>query len=271
MGVFGQLFARLPAAVAVSPVGEARPKPAPIVVTPKQPVEPLIRVQRVVLNYRTVRALDGVAFDLAPGELAFLVGPTGAGKTSLLRLLAGQLRPTDGEVWVRGRRIDRTSARKRRQLRRTLGIIAHEPALVPMRTALENVAVALEVSDIHLPRAEALRLAERELAAVGLIRRAKAYPAELSTGERRRLVVARALVRKPPIVLADEPTAELDAERARIILDRLVHAATSGATVLIATHDREVVKAARARVLSLQRGRLVGDEEPRRRRFWVLS
>ena len=145
------------------------------------------------------------------------------------------------------------------------------PRVVPMRTALENVALAVEVVEMHLPRAEAMRRAERELVALGLVRRAKAYPSELSAGERRRLAVARALVRRPRLILADEPTAELDPERGRMVLDRLAHAAAAGATVLIATHDRELLKGIRARVLQLRRGRLVADEERRARRFWLLN
>jgi cell division transport system ATP-binding protein len=240
-------------------------------VVPARAATPLARLDRVVLEYPNVRALDRVSLRLEQGELAVLVGPTGAGKTSLLRLLSGELRPTAGEVWLDGQRLDRARRGRRRAVRRGIGIISHDYALSPKRTALENVALALEVADLGLPRSKASERAREQLAAVGLGKRTGAYPRELSAGERRRVVVARALVRKPHLVLADEPTAELDAARGAKVLDLLAAAAQTGATVVIATHTPELLKGVRVRILTLRSGRLVGDEVKRPHRLWLLN
>jgi len=256
MGVFAHLFGRLPAAIAPLPASALGPA--------------LVRVERAGLRYGELRALENVGFDLRPGELVFLVGPTGAGKTSLLKLLSGVLPPTTGEVWVDGSPLHKPGRRRARALRRRIGIVPQEDLLVPKRTALENVALALELADLRLPRAEARSRAERQLKAAGLSRRAGAYPAELSAGERRRLAVARAVVRGPKLVLADEPTGHLDPDRSADVVELLARAAAEGATVLVATHTRDLARSLRARILEIRRGRLVGDQEQRPRRLWLL-
>jgi cell division transport system ATP-binding protein len=256
MGLLAQLFGRLP--VAIAPLPEVVSGPA------------LVRIQRVALRYGDVRALDGVSFELRPGELTFLVGPTGAGKTSLLKLLSGVVPPTSGELWVDGIALHQGGRRRARALRRRIGIVPQEDLLVPKRTALENVALALELADLHLPRAQARARAEQQLKAAGLTRRARAYPAELSAGERRRLAVARAVVRRPKLVLADEPTGHLDPERSADVVELLAAAAGEGAVVLVATHTRDLARGLKARVLEIRRGRLVGDQEQRARRLWLL-
>jgi len=256
LGVFAQLFGRVPAAIAPLPATANRPA--------------LAHVERLGLRYGDMRALDGVGFELHPGELVFLVGPTGAGKTSLLRLLSGVLRPTAGEVWVDGIALHQRSRRQARALRRRIGIVPQDDLLVPKRTAVENVALALELADLRLPRSEAKARAELQLKQAGLSRRANAYPAELSAGERRRLAVARAVVRRPKLVLADEPTGHLDPERSADVVELLARAAAEGASVLVATHTRDLARGLRARVLDIRRGRLVGDQEQRARRLWLL-
>src|SRR5919201_3711452 len=149
MGVLAQLFGRLPAAVAPLPAEVSEPA--------------LVRIERLSLRYGNVRALDGVGFELRPGELVFLVGPTGAGKTSLLKVLSGVLAPGSGEAWADGIPLHRGGRRRARALRRRIGIVPQEDLLVPKRTALENVALALELADLRMPRSQARARAERPL------------------------------------------------------------------------------------------------------------
>jgi cell division transport system ATP-binding protein len=256
MGVIAQLFGRLP--VAIAPLPEVASGPA------------LVRVERLGLRYGDVRALDGVGFELRAGELTFLVGPTGAGKTSLLKVLSGVLRPSAGEAWIDGIELHRGGRGRARRLRRRIGIVPQEDLLVPKRTALENVALALELADLRMPRSQARARAERQLKSAGLARRAGAYPAELSAGERRRLAVARAVVREPKLVLADEPTGHLDPERSAGVIDLLAASARDGASVLVATHTRDLARGRQARILEIRHGRLVADQEQRARRLWVM-
>jgi cell division transport system ATP-binding protein len=263
MGVFGHLFGRLPAAVAASAI-----EPAP---ASRGRARPVIHLDRVVLSYPGVRALDRVGFSLRAGELAFLIGPTGAGKTSVLSLLEGSLKPTSGEVWVAGIAMHKARPGRARRLRRQIGIVPQEDLLVPKRTVQENVALALELADLGLSRAEAVRRADGELAVLKLGRRATAFPAQLSAGERRRVAVAQALVRKPGLIFADEPTGHLDAARTRDVVEALAAAARGGATVLVTAHSADLAKGLRARLLHLRAGRLVNDEEQRARRLWVIG
>jgi cell division transport system ATP-binding protein len=257
MGVFAHLFGRLPAAIAPLPAAISGPA--------------LVRAERLTLRYGDLRALDGIGLELRAGELTFLVGPTGAGKTSLLKVLSGVVRPTSGEVFVDGIALHAGGRRRARALRRRIGIVPQDDLLIPKRTALENVALALELADVRLPRSEARARAERQLKAAGLARRSRAYPAELSAGERRRLAVARAAVRQPKLLLADEPTGHLDPERSEDVVELLVAAAREGAAVLVATHTGELARGLHARVIEIRRGRLVADQEQRSRRLWLLQ
>ena len=256
MGVLAQLFGRLPTAIA----------PLPEVLGERT----LARVEHVGLRYGDVRALDGVGFGLRPAELVFLVGPTGAGKSSLLKVLSGIVRPTSGEVWVDGIALHKGGHRQAGGLRRRIGVVPQEDLLVPKRTVLENVALALELADFRLPRSQALARAEEQLRTAGLMRRARAYPSELSAGERRRLAVGRAVVRRPKLVLADEPTGNLDPERSAGVVELLAAAARDGAAVLVATHTRELARGHPARILEIRHGRLVADQEQRGRRLWLV-
>ena len=205
-------------------------------------------------------ALDDVYFSLEPGELAFLVGPSGAGKTTLLKLINREIKPTCGEVFVDGLPAHSVSTGKVAELRRRVGVVFQDYKLLPRLTALENVAFALQVTDLKVSDEEAADRALDALEAVGLGDRHDAFPHQLSGGQQQRVAIARAVVSQPPLLIADEPTGNLDVETAWQITDLLEDIASFGTTVLVATHNLEIVRRMQRRVLTLVDGRLVRDQ-----------
>jgi cell division transport system ATP-binding protein len=226
--------------------------------------QPAIRLDGVSFAYGRVPALENVSFSIAPGELAYVVGPSAAGKTTLLRLLHGQLRPQRGGLLVDGRDLVRARRRMRRQLRRRVAVVFQDYRLLRRLTVVENVAYALRVADLWLPRREALRRAMAALEAVGIADRARAFPHQISGGQQQRLAIARALAARPAILLADEPTASLDRVEARKILALFESAARQGTTILVATHDPDLVAKSKRRVIALSEGRVASDRVLRR-------
>ena len=204
--------------------------------------------------------MEDVHLSLDPGELVFLVGPSGAGKTTLLKLINREIRPTCGEVWVDGLPAHSMAASKVAELRRRVGVVFQDYKLLPRLTALENVAFALQVTDLRISDQEAEDRALDALEAVGLGDRGDAFPYQLSGGQQQRIAVARAVVSQPPLLIADEPTGNLDVETAWQITDLLEDIASFGTTVLVATHNVEIVKRMQRRVLTLVDGRLVRDQ-----------
>ena len=204
--------------------------------------------------------MEDVHLSLDPGELVFLVGPSGAGKTTLLKLINREIRPTCGEVWVDGLPAHSMAASKVAELRRRVGVVFQDYKLLPRLTALENVAFALQVTDLRISDQEAEDRALDALEAVGLGDRGDAFPHQLSGGQQQRIAVARAVVSQPPLLIADEPTGNLDVETAWQITDLLEDIASFGTTVLVATHNVEIVKRMQRRVLTLVDGRLVRDQ-----------
>ena len=209
--------------------------------------------------YGSITALASVSFELEAGEMAFLVGPSGAGKSTLMKLINREVAPSSGEVWVDGLAVHNLGASRLADLRRRVGVVFQDYKLLRRRTALENLAFALHVSDLRLPRDEVRRLAEHHLESVGLGGREQSFPHELSGGQQQRLAIARALLTKPRVLLADEPTGNLDEETARPIVQLLEAIARRGTAVLVATHDMGMVRRLRRRVLRLEGGRLVDD------------
>ena len=205
-------------------------------------------------------ALEDVHFNLQPGEFAFLVGPTGAGKTTLLKLVNREIRPTSGEVWVDGLAAHALKGRRIADLRRRVGVVFQDFKLLPRMTALENVAFALQVSDLRVSDGEARERALDALDAVGLGDRAGAFPVELSGGQQQRVAIARALAPQPPLLVADEPTGNLDLETAWQVMSLLQEVSRFGTAVLVATHNLEIVRRLQRRVLTLVEGRLVRDQ-----------
>jgi cell division transport system ATP-binding protein len=217
----------------------------------------LIGVSRA---YGARTALDDVHLALEPGELAFLVGPSGAGKTTLLKLINREIRPTRGEVWVDGIAAHALKASRVADLRRRVGVVFQDFKLLPRLTAAENVALALQVGDLRVSDEEASERALDALDAVGLGDRGKAFPHQLSGGQQQRVAVARAVVAQPPLLIADEPTGNLDMETSWEMMDLFGDIAAFGTAVLIATHNVEIVKRLQRRVLTLVEGRLVRDQ-----------
>ena len=210
-------------------------------------------------NYR---ALNDVSFAIAKGEIVFLVGASGAGKTTLLKLLFRDEEPTSGEILIDGRSIGRLDRRSVAGLRRNIGLVFQECKLLASLTALENVALAAEVAGVS-KRASRIR-AYQLLRELGLKERYDAKPLALSAGERQRVAIARAVINDPALVLADEPTGNLDAAAADDTMELLLRMRSLGATVVVATHDLGVVDRYGSRVLFLRRGTLAEDAGQRR-------
>jgi len=225
-------------------------------VAPVRPVLVLRGVGKVYPNGKA--ALKDVDLTLAEGEFVFLVGPSGAGKSTLLKLLIRDEMPTSGEVILDGRDLARVPRRRVPQLRRQIGIVFQDFKLLPNRTVRDNVAFALEVTGT--PRRRIRPAVDRALAVVGLAAHADQIPTTLSGGEQQRTAIARALVHEPRLIIADEPTGNLDPLISWEIIQLLLRINELGVTVLMATHNAEVVTALRRRVVALEEGRIVRDE-----------
>lgn len=222
----------------------------------------MIRLSHVYKEYpRTGLAVNDVTFHIRKGEFAFLVGHSGAGKSTLMRMIHMAEKPTRGEVRVSGHSSTRIKSREIALLRRKIGYVFQDFRLLPNRTAADNVAFALEVTGAR--PAVIKHKVSKLLAMVGLAAKAEAVPSELSGGEQQRVAVARALVHDPLVLLADEPTGNLDPYSTRGIFDLFRNINTSGTAVLLATHNMDLVKANKnIRLLELDHGQLVFDSAP---------
>jgi cell division transport system ATP-binding protein len=220
----------------------------------------MIRLENVTKRYggETVAVRD-VSFDVAKGDFVFLVGPSGSGKSTILRLINRQERPERGEVWVAGRNINDISDSRVPFLRRSMGNVFQDYKLLTNKTVFENVAFALEV--IGKPRHVIASQVPLVLDLVGLAGKEDRFPHQLSGGEQQRVSIARAFVNRPLILLADEPTGNLDPATGEGIMALLDEINTTGTTVVMATHDHRVVNAMRRRVIQLDRGVIVRDQE----------
>jgi len=207
-------------------------------------------------------AVKDLTFRIAKGEWAFLTGHSGAGKSTILKLISADLRPTGGELRVSGFSIGELTKREIPKLRRRLGIVFQDFRLLQDRTAEENVAFALEVTGAR-PDSIPTRV-QRVLTQVGLASRARAYPTELSGGEQQRVAIARALVNDPPILLADEPTGNLDERSSRGVFQLLREINAGGTCVVMATHELALVRQTDYRVLELREGAVVFDSAEER-------
>ncbi len=205
-------------------------------------------------------ALRDVSIELAKGEFVFLTGPSGAGKTSLLKLIFGAERPSEGQIVVLGRNIARLGRSAVPPLRRKIGVVFQDFKLLPRRTVEENVALALQVTGT--PPRETRARVFAILKQLGLQHRRYHHPLSLSGGEQQRVAIARALVNEPQILLADEPTGNLDPELTVEIMDLIASAALRGTTVVVATHELEIVRRYGKRAVRLENGRIVEDTKP---------
>jgi len=219
----------------------------------------MVQFQRVSKIYSSgVTALSDVSLRIDRGEFVFVVGPTGSGKSTLLKLLYRAELPTHGRVLVYGRDVGRLRAGTVAGLRRTLGVVFQDFKLLPQRTALENVAFALRVTGTASP--DIVPRALHALERVGLEQRRDAMPAELSGGEQQRVSIARALVHDPPLLLADEPTGNLDPDSSWGIMQLLSRINLRGTTVIVTTHNKAIVDILRQRVVQLAGGRVARDQ-----------
>ncbi len=202
-------------------------------------------------------ALSDVTLEVGKGEFVFLTGPSGAGKSTLLKLIFCAEAPSAGQLLLFGRNVARVSPGEIPWVRRHIGVVFQVFKLLPERTIGENVALPLEVRS--LPRREIRKKVQGLLRSVGLEHRADKFPPSLSGGEQQRVAVARALAADPALLLADEPTGNLDADRTLEVMELLAAANARGTTVVIATHDRTLLARYTRRVVALERGRLVSD------------
>ena len=204
-------------------------------------------------------ALQDVNVHIEPGEFVFVVGPSGAGKSTFIKMLFREVLPTTGSIFVNGVDILSLTPKEIPFLRRQLGIIFQDYRLLPDRTVFENVAFAMQV--IQAPHRKIKRQVMNVLDLVGLRHRANAYPNELSGGEQQRIAIARAIVNDPVFVIADEPTGNLDPETSWDIMEIFKEINATGTTIVMATHDKEVVDAMGKRVIAIEKGRIVRDEK----------
>jgi cell division transport system ATP-binding protein len=203
---------------------------------------------------RGLYALQDLTLEVAKGEFVFLTGPSGAGKSTLLRLLLLQERPTEGDLVVNGHNLSTLKRREVQEYRRGIGFIFQDFKLIPTRTVLENISFVSEV--LGVPAAQQRRRAFQVLKWVGLQHRMNAYPLDLSGGEQQRIGIARALVNDPALLLADEPTGNLDPDLSLEVMNLLREVNAGGTTVLVATHDRELIRLVGRRTITLEQGRI---------------
>ena len=217
----------------------------------------MIRFAHVSKDYPKGAALKNVSLHVAKGEFVFLTGHSGAGKSTILKMMYGELRPSAGDVRVSGYSIGDLSAAEVPKLRRRLGVVFQDFRLLEDRTAEENVAFALEVTGARRDGIPARVM--RVLTQVGLAAKAHAYPQELSGGEQQRVAIARALVNDPTILIADEPTGNLDERATRGVFQLIREINAAGTCVVMATHDLDLVKQTTYRTIELREGQIVYD------------
>ena len=204
---------------------------------------------------RGLYALRDLSISVARGEFVFLTGPSGAGKSTFLRLLLMQERPSEGDLVVNGQSLSKLSRREIQEYRRGIGFVFQDFKLIPTRTVLENVCFVPQV--LGVPVLQQRRRAFQVLKWVGLQHRMNAYPPDLSGGEQQRIAIARALVSDPVLVLADEPTGNLDPDLSLEIMNLFREVNAAGTTVVVATHDRELIRLVGRRAVTLDSGRVV--------------
>ena len=220
----------------------------------------MIEFKNVTVVYdKDIVALDNVSFKIQNGEFVFLVGKTCAGKSSAIKLLTGEIKPTSGDVVLDGIIVNSLKRSKIPYLRRAQGVVFQDFRLLPNKTVFENVAFAMEI--IGKGRKEILRKVPKILALVGLADRANNYPNEISGGEQQRVSIARALVNSPSIIIADEPTGNLDVETSTEVMKLFDDINKMGTTIVMVTHSEKIVNDMCKRVIQLEDGAIVRDEE----------
>ncbi len=220
----------------------------------------MIELREVTKEYsKGIAALNGISLKIEPGEFVFVVGDSGSGKSTLIRLLMKELEPTSGKIQVMGKNLGNLKHKEIPYYRRKIGVVFQDFRLLKDRNVYENVAFALRVTET------ATRIIKKKVPAalslVGLAQKYKSFPKELSGGEQQRVAIARAIVNEPSILLADEPTGNLDPANSWEIMKLLQEANDRGTTVIVVTHNHEIVKAMQKRVITMSKGNIVSDEK----------
>lgn len=219
----------------------------------------MIKFENVTKNYKTNIGLDNVSMNIEDGEFVFLVGPSGAGKSTLIKLILKEIDADEGNILVSDYDVVNLSNRNIPQLRRNIGMVFQDFRLLPNKTVFENVAFAMEI--VHRSKASIRRRVPRVLGLMGIQDQMKKYPDELSAGEQQRVAIARAIVNNPTLLIADEPTGNLDPKTAWEIMDLLEEVNRRGTTILMVTHAKDIVDGLQKRVLSIENGKLVSDQK----------
>lgn len=219
----------------------------------------MINFTNISMKYGNgVYALKDVTIEIDKGEFVFLVGPSGAGKSTFMKLLLKEINPTSGSIQLDGQDVTRVHRRSIPYLRRKMGVVFQDFRLLPNKTVYENVAFAMEILEIK-PK-EIRRQVPIILSMVGLSDRSRNFPSQLSGGEQQRVSIARAMINNPPILIADEPTGNLDPDTSWEIMKLLRQISRRGTTIIMATHDKEIVNLMQKRVIALEKGVIARDE-----------
>lgn len=219
----------------------------------------MVHLQHISKHYGSIVALSNIDIRINKGEFVSLVGPSGAGKSTIIRLLIGEEKPSTGRIFVASRDITQLRSNELPFYRRKVGVVFQDYKLLPQRTVAENVAFALEVADIDSE--EIGRRVPKMLELVGMSARSDNFPNELSGGERQRVAIARAMVHAPKILIADEPTGNLDPDNTKEIIELLQRINAAGTLVILATHNKEVVNTLRRRVILIKVGKVMSDQK----------
>ena len=219
----------------------------------------MIRFEHVTKTYRTNIGLDDVSVDIEKGDFVFLVGPSGAGKSTFIKLILKEIDADKGNIFVNGKDVTKMSNREIPELRRKVGTVFQDFRLLPKKTVFENVAFAMEV--LHKSKRQIRKQVPQVLSLVGITDKAHKYPDELSAGEQQRVAIARAIINNPMVLIADEPTGNLDPKTADEIMDLLEQINLRGTTIVMVTHAKDIVDRMKKRVSAIDKGRIVRDRE----------
>ncbi|MBR0129715.1 MAG: cell division ATP-binding protein FtsE [Firmicutes bacterium] len=217
----------------------------------------MIKLEHVTKNYDDTSALRDVSIQIDDGDFVFLVGPTGAGKSTFIKLISKEIEPDEGKIFVDGQDVTRLSNRRIPLLRRNMGMVSQDFRLLPKKTVFENVAFALEV--VHCTRRTINRQVPEVLALMGIEDKKDNFPDDLSGGEQQRVAIARAIVNRPKLLIADEPTGNLDPDTAWEIMKLLDQINRRGTTIVMVTHAKDIVNRMNKRVVAIDRGHIVRD------------
>lgn len=219
----------------------------------------MIKFRHVTKTYRTNIGLEDVSVDIAKGDFVFLVGPSGAGKSTFIKLILKEIDADEGSIFVDNKDVTTLSNREIPELRRKLGTVFQDFRLLPKKTVFENVAFAMEV--LHKSKKQIRKQVPQILSLVGISDKADKYPDELSAGEQQRVAIARAIINNPMVLIADEPTGNLDPVTAAEIMDLLDQINKRGTTIVMVTHAKDIVDRMKKRVIAIEKGRIVHDRE----------